>query len=142
MDPTSVLLVLVAIVAAATAAGFVIRARRGRVRAVSDGRRDARLAVPGADLTLVQLSSPVCSACGVMRRVTEEIAAGDAALGRRELDVTEHPDLARDHSVLSTPTILLVDAAGAVRSRIIGAARPADVRTAIAEARAAVEVAA
>lgn len=133
---SSALLAIAALVVGATAIGLVIRARSGRV-VVADRSRgaDARLAVPGAEVTLLQLSSPVCSACAVMRRVTEELVAGEPSLARRELDVTEHPELASAHNVLSTPTTLLVDAEGVVRGRIVGAAKPAAVREAVRSVR-------
>lgn len=130
------LLAIAALVLGATAIGLVVRARAGRVVVAADpSATDARLAVPGAEVTLLQLSSPVCSACAVMRRVTEELVADEPGLARRELDVTEHPELASAHNVLSTPTTLLVDAAGAVRGRIVGAARPDAVREAVRSVR-------
>jgi thioredoxin-related protein len=133
---SSALLAIVALVAGATAIGLVVRARAGRVSlSLRDEAADARLAVPGAEVTLLQLSSPVCSACAVMRRVTEELVAGEPSLARRELDVTEHPGLASAHNVLSTPTTLLVDAQGIVRGRIVGAAKPAAVRDAVRSVR-------
>ncbi|KQV26689.1 thioredoxin family protein [Yonghaparkia sp. Root332] len=137
------LLAIAALVIGATAIGLVIRARSGRV-VVSDASQaaDARLAVAGADVTLLQLSSPVCSACAVMRRVSEELVAGERGLARRELDVTEHPDLASAHNVLSTPTTLLVDAHGVVRGRIVGAAKPAEVRAAVQSVRESIGAAA
>ncbi len=137
------LLAIAALVIGATAIGLVIRARSGRV-VVADrsGAADARLAVAGADVTLLQLSSPVCSACAVMRRVSEELVAGERGLARRELDVTEHPELASAHNVLSTPTTLLVDSAGVVRGRIVGAAKPAEVRAAVKSVRESIGAAA
>lgn len=136
MDPLLVLLLLGGLVLASTAAAVVVRARTGRVQA-GGPRVDRSLTVEGAELTLVQLSSPVCSACVIMRRVSGEIAAAEATIGHRELDVTRHADLARELGVLSTPTTLIVDAQGVIRSRIIGAAKPATVRDALADARGA-----
>lgn len=136
MEP-AVLVTLAALVLGTTALGLVIRARSGRaiISTSIDDHPDARLAVPGAELTLLLLTSPVCSACAVMRRVSEHVVADDSALARREFDVTERPDLAREHNVLSTPTTLLVDAAGAVHGRIVGAAKPAQVRAAVRAVR-------
>ncbi|KRF32538.1 thioredoxin family protein [Yonghaparkia sp. Soil809] len=137
------LLAIAALIIGATAIGLVIRARSVRV-VVADASQaaDARLAVAGADVTLLQLSSPVCSACAVMRRVGEELVAQEDGLARRELDVTEHPDLASAHNVLSTPTTLLIDAAGIVRGRIVGAAKPAEVRAAVQSVRESIGAAA
>jgi hypothetical protein len=125
---------LVALIASATAIGVVIRSRTGRlvIPQPSEQVTDALLAEPGAELTLLQLSSPVCSACGVMRGVSQEIVQSEPGLAFRELDVTAHPELATTHNVLSTPTTLLVDASGGVRGRIVGAAKLADARTAVA----------
>ena len=134
MDSTA-LLAIAALVLGTTAIGLVVRARSGRVVVADGATTDARLAVPGAEVTLLQLSSPVCSACAVMRRVTEELVAQEPGVARRELDVTEHPDLASAHRVLSTPTTLLVDASGAVRGRIVGAAKPDAVRDALRSVR-------
>jgi hypothetical protein len=136
MDPT-VVVSLMALVVGATVIGLIIRARSGRLVAESpvEETTDVLLAVPGAELTLVQLSSPVCSACGVMRRVSQEIVARDPQLAFRELDVTAHPELANAHNVLSTPTTLLVDASGGVHGRIVGAATLAAARRSVDSVR-------
>lgn len=137
------LLAIAALVIGATAIGLVIRARSGRVVVTErSGAADAQLAVPGAEVTLLQLSSPVCSACAVMRSVSEELVAGEEGLARRELDVTEHPELASAHKVLSTPTTLLIDATGIVRGRVVGAAKPADLREAVRSVRESIGAAA
>lgn len=134
MDPLFIVGVLVALVAVSTLLGVVVRARTGRVR--SDGQNvDTALTDPQAEFTLLQLSSPVCSACAAMRRISGQIASGDAGVGHREIDVTEHPELVRDLGVLSTPTTLIVDRDGRVRSRIIGAAAAATVRDTLEDAR-------
>lgn len=133
----SVLVILAALVLGTTALGLVIRARSGRVIIADeiDEHPDARLAVDGAEVTLLLLTSPVCSACAVMRRVAEEVVADEPGVARHELDVTAHPELAREHRVLSTPTTLLVDASGAVRGRIVGTAKPAEVLAAVRSVR-------
>ncbi len=134
MDPLLIAGVLIALVAVSTLIGVVVRARTGRVRA--DGQHvDTALLDTEAELTLLQLSSPVCSACVAMRRVGGQIATADETVGHREIDVTEHPDLVRELGVLSTPTTLVVDRDGRVRSRIIGAAAAATVRETLEDAR-------
>jgi hypothetical protein len=132
MEPT-VVVTLVALIVIATVIGLVIRARSGRLitESPTEETSDALLALPGAELTLLQLSSPVCSACGIMRQVSTEIVAANPELAFHERDVTEHPELARAHNVLSTPTTLLIDASGGVRGRIVGAATPAAARRSI-----------
>jgi hypothetical protein len=138
VDPLLIVGLLVALVVASALIGIGVRARAGRVRA--DGQHvDRTLIVDGADVTLLQLSSPVCSACGVMRRISGQIASDDARVGHREIDVAQHPELVRDLSVLSTPTTLVVDRDGRVRSRIIGAATADTVLATVQDARRARE---
>ena len=123
-----------ALVALATVLGFTLRARGTRV-ASGCGGDEHQLTVEGAEVTLVQLSSPVCSACVAMRRVATELVATDDTVAHREIDVIDEPDVARRHSVYSTPTTLVLDREGHVRSRLIGAVKPADVRAAVDAAR-------
>lgn len=134
MDAPLALIVIVALVALATALGLTVRARSARV-AAGCGGDEYQLVVEGAEVTLVQLSSPVCSACVVMRRVATELVAADPTVAHREIDVVDQPDVARRHSVFSTPTTLVLDRDGHVRSRLIGAVKPADVGAAVEAAR-------
>ena len=123
-----------ALVALATVLGLTLRARGTRV-ASGCGGDELELTVDGAEVTLVLLSSPVCSACVAMRRVGTELAAADATVAHREIDVLDEPEVARRHSVYSTPTTLVLDREGHVRARLIGAVKPADVRAAVDAAR-------
>ncbi len=134
MDALTALIVIVALIALATALGLTLRTRSTRVVA-GCGADEHQLAVDGAEVTLVQLSSPVCSACVAMRRVATELVAADPTVAHREIDVVDEPEVARRHSVYSTPTTLVLDREGHVRSRLIGAVKPADVSAAIDAAR-------
>ncbi|WP_439564309.1 thioredoxin family protein [Microcella sp.] len=134
MDALTALLVIGALVAVATLLGLGLRARATRV-ATGCGGDEHQLAVDGAEVTLVQLSSPVCSACAAMRRVGSALAAADPTIAHREIDVVDEPEVARRHSVFSTPTTLVLDRDGHVRARLIGAVKPADVRAAVEAAR-------
>lgn len=135
MDALTALIVIAALIALATVLGLTLRARGTRV-AKGCGGDEHELVVEGAEVTLVQLSSPVCSACVAMRRVGTELAASDATVAHREIDVVDEPDVASRHSVYSTPTTLVLDREGHVRARLIGAVKPADVRTAVDAVRA------
>lgn len=135
MDALPALIVIVALIGVATLLGLALRARGTRVAAGCGGDEHA-LAVEGAEVTLVQLSSPVCSACVAMRRVASALTAVDPTVAHREIDVVDEPEVARRHSVFSTPTTLVLDREGHVRARLIGAVKPADVRTAVDAARA------
>lgn len=134
MDFGTALLITALLLAGATALGFVVRARSARVASGCGGDEHA-LTVEDAEVTLVQLSSPVCSACTVMRKVFGEMTAADPSVAHREIDVVDEADLAQRHSVYSTPTTLVLDAEGHVRSRLIGAVRPEEVRRAVDAAR-------
>ena len=134
MDALTALIVIVALIALATVLGLTLRARGTRV-AKGCGGDENQLTVEGADVTLVQLSSPVCSACVAMRRVATELTAADDTVAHREIDVVDEPDVARRHSVYSTPTTLVLDREGHVRARLIGAVKAADVRAAVDAAR-------
>jgi thiol-disulfide isomerase/thioredoxin len=101
------------------------------------GGDEHQLVVDGAEVTLVQLSSPVCSACVAMRRASTELVASDATVAHVEIDVVDEPDVARRHSVYSTPTTLVLDRDGHVRARLIGAVKPVDIRAAVDAARTA-----
>jgi len=134
MDFSVALLVVGGLLVLGTVLGAVVRSRSARV-ASGCGGDEHELAVSGAEVTLVQLSSPVCSACVAMRRVAESLVAEQPGLAHREIDVIDQPDVAHRHSVFSTPTTLVLDAEGHVRARLIGAVRPEQARAAIEAAR-------
>lgn len=90
MDALPALLVIAGLLAAATLLGLLVRSRSTRV-AEGCGGDEHQLAVEGAEVTLVQLSSPVCSACAAMRRVAESLVAADPTVAHREIDVVDEP---------------------------------------------------
>jgi len=142
-----VLLVL-AVLAAAAALGFVWRARNGRFTPVApavlaaaertDGS-DAATTAPDDDAsadrltaddlgaalgeraTFLQLSSEVCAPCRRTHAVLQTVAAEHPGVSHLDLDVAEHLDLVRRFHVMRTPTVLLLDASGAVVGRMSGA---------------------
>lgn len=134
MDFTTAIVIIALLIAGATALGLIARSRSTRV-ASGCGGDEHDLVVAGAEVTLVQLSSPVCAACDAMRRVAHQLTEADPSIGHREIDVVDAPEVASRHSVYSTPTTLVLDHEGHVRARLIGAVRPADARAAIGAAR-------
>lgn len=135
MTAPAALLALVALVALATVLGLVWRSRNGRLR-TADGHVRLSATDVGADrlgsrATLVQFSTEFCGQCPATARVLGGIAAGHAGVDHVDVDLAVRPELARRFDVLQTPTTLLLDRRGQVRGRISGAARPADVRTAL-----------
>jgi thiol-disulfide isomerase/thioredoxin len=137
MNPLVVAALLVGLVALATVLGLVWKSRNGRVRTVDgDVVRLPEVPIRGK-ATLLQFSTEVCAPCVPTRRVLGEIAASTDGVSHVDLDVTHRPDIAAKFNVLQTPTTLILDHSGAIRARIGGAPRQADVRAALDEILAA-----
>lgn len=130
-----VLLVL-AVIAVATALGLWWRARNGRYTPVGaallasapdDEADDTRLtsaelgAPLGSVATFVQFSSEVCAPCRRTRAVLAQLVSERDGLSHVEMDVVEHLDLVRRFAIMRTPTTLLLDARGVVVGRMSGA---------------------
>jgi len=150
------LIALVVVLAAASVVGFAVRQRQGKFRAVrpasvlpasrsadgaarpgpSDGTLSAEdLGAPlGAQVTLVQFSSAVCAYCGPTRELLAEVAAQRDGITFVEIDAAARMDLTRRLRVLSTPTVLVLDALGGITSRASGPLRKADLLTAVGAA--------
>lgn len=156
------LIALVVVLAAASAAGLVMRQRQGRFRTVrpagsdvTDGAADgaapgraaaaegtlsaADLGAPlGAQATLVQFSTEVCAYCGPTRELLTAVAGERDGVSFIEIDAAERMDLTRRLHVLSTPTVLVLDADGGITSRASGPLRKADLLTAVGAVTGAV----
>jgi len=126
---------LVGVLALATVLGVLLRSRTGRARS---GRTDTH---PTADLapetafgtraTLVQFSTPTCARCPATRRQLDAVAGRHDGVTRLEIDLAERPELARRFDVMQTPTVLLLDADRAVRTRFGGPPRPPELAAAL-----------
>ncbi len=127
------LIVLVAVLAAASAYGAFWRARQGRVRAVDGDRLTAaEVGAPlGEQATLLQFSSAFCAPCRQTRVVLARVADGRAGIAHVEVDAESHLDLVRRLNVLKTPTTLVLDAAGRVVLRAAGVPRTEQVLAAL-----------
>lgn len=117
--------------------GLYRRAVDGRVR-VPQGRDAgtrldaARLGDPlGAGATFVQFSSAACAPCRVTSRLLAEVSADAPELAHIEIDAEGRLDLVDQLGITRTPTVLLLDAEGIVRNRIVGAPRKQDVLQAL-----------
>ena len=130
------LVLVVALLAVATALGLWWRARNGRYTAVdptllasapADVADDSRLTVDelgaplGARATFVQFSSEVCAPCRRTHAVLAQLVSEHEGLSHVEMDVVEHLDLVRRFGIMRTPTTLLLDAHGVVVGRMSGA---------------------
>jgi Thioredoxin len=150
------LIALVVVLAAASVVGFAVRQRQGKFRAVRTasalpaerGADGAALPPPpadvlsaedlgaplGAQVTLVQFSSAVCAYCGPTRELLAEVAAERDGITFVEIDAAARMDLTRRLRVLSTPTVLVLDALGGITSRASGPLRKADLLAAVGAA--------
>ena len=143
------LIVLVVVLVAASAAGFGLRARQGRFRpqrprstslSEGTGRGDSvpqpasNNALTSADLgaplgeraTLVQFSTEFCTYCGPTRDLLAEVASERDGVAFVEIDAADRMDLTRRLRVMSTPTVLVLDADGAIERRSSGLPRKSD----------------
>ncbi|ALV54288.1 thioredoxin [Streptomyces sp. 4F] len=88
----------------------------------------------GERATLVQFSSAFCAPCRATRRVLGDVAAMVPGVAHVEIDAEARLDLVRRLGVESTPTVLVLDAAGRVVRRAAGQPRKADVIAALGAA--------
>ena len=113
--------------------GLYRKAVDGRVRAVrataaSPLGLDADL---GRTATFVQFSSAVCAPCRVTARVLDEVSASTDGVAHIEIDAEQRLDLVGELGITRTPTVLVLDGSGVVRSRMVGAPRRQDVLAAL-----------
>lgn len=85
----------------------------------------------GAAATFVQFSAAVCAPCRATRRVLGEVSTGVPGVAHIEIDAEHRLDLVRDLGIARTPTVLVLDGQGRVRSRIVGAPTKPDARRAL-----------
>jgi thiol-disulfide isomerase/thioredoxin len=131
------LLVVVGVLVAATVVELVRRRRAGRVRAASAQSRVSadRLGVDelGRCATLLQFSSAFCRPCVATRHVLNDVAGRVDGVRHVDVDAESHLELVRELGITSTPTTLLLDAAGVVRKRAPGVPRKDEVLAALGE---------
>ncbi|MCR8575264.1 thioredoxin family protein [Streptomyces libani] len=133
------LMVCIAVLAAASAFGVWHRRRNGRLT-VRERDDTARLgaaeigAALGERATLLQFSSAFCQPCRATRRTLTEVAGMVEGVAHVEIDAEDHLDLVRQLNVLRTPTVLVLDAQGAIVRRASGQPRKADVIAALGAA--------
>ncbi|MGP8303265.1 thioredoxin family protein [Streptomyces inhibens] len=133
------LMVCLAVLAAASVFGVWHQRRNGRltVRERDDTARlgAAEIGVElGERATLLQFSSAFCQPCRATRRTLTEIAGMVEGVTHVEIDAEAHLDLVRNLNILRTPTVLVLDAEGAIVRRASGQPRKADVIAALGAA--------
>ncbi|KRC67046.1 thioredoxin [Aeromicrobium sp. Root236] len=88
----------------------------------------------GERATLVQFSSAFCSPCRATRVLLNDIAAKVDGVTTVDIDAEEHLDMVRRLGILRTPTVLVLDAEGAVSTRASGLPRREQVLAALGQA--------
>ncbi|OCG73850.1 thioredoxin family protein [Microbacterium sediminis] len=126
MSPLAAALVLAGIALVAVLAGLALRRGQGRARrgghgAISSRELGIEAGAFGERATLLQFSTEVCAKCPATRRLLADVAASRPGVRHVDVDLTHRPDLARRFRVLQTPTVLVLDGAGAPHARIGGA---------------------
>lgn len=133
------IVILAAIAALLAAFGVWRHLADGRMR--SSARADVPRLSPaevggelGDKATLVQFTSAFCAPCRATRRILGEVADMVPGVKHVDLDVEHHLDLARELNISRTPTVLVLDADGAIVRRASGQPRKADVIAALGDA--------
>ena len=88
----------------------------------------------GQRATLLQFSSAFCAPCRATRRTLAEVESMVEGVRHVELDAESHLDLVRRLDILRTPTVLVLDTAGAIVTRASGQPRKPDVIAALGTA--------
>jgi thiol-disulfide isomerase/thioredoxin len=146
---TEGLIALGAVLVVATGLGLAWRRRAGRFRPGPAAKPAAKPAgtaavsrdgaLTEADLggrlgkraTLVQFSTAFCAPCRPTRQILAQVAGMVDGVTHLDIDAAERLDLARRLHISSTPTILVLDPAGAIVQRAVGLPRKADVIAAL-----------
>ncbi len=87
----------------------------------------------GEKATFVQFSSAFCQPCRSTRLLLGGIVAELPGVAHVEIDAEEHMDLVRRLEIRRTPTVLLLDADGAIRKRATGLPRKSEVLAALGQ---------
>lgn len=126
------------VVLAVTAAVALIKARvdgrfrprRGAPAAAGQGAERDEVLTPdeiggplGEQMTFVQFSSSFCSPCRATRVLLTDVVRAHDGVAHVEVDAESHLDLVRRLNILRTPTVLVLDADGAIVGRASGLPR-------------------
>lgn len=136
IDPK--LIAIVALLAIATVAGLIWRASTGRAKRIKNGlqidlkeigaTKDGKpVTAFGEHTTFLQFSSETCATCKQTAKLFHELEKTSQGVLHIEIDLTHRLDLAEKFGILQTPTTLVLDSKGIVKSRIGGAPKPSTI---------------
>ena len=133
---TGLIVLLVALAATAVLA-WVFSKKNGSFQA-RDSRETLTAEDIGSDLgeraTLVQFSSAFCAPCRATRVLLTDVAGKVDGVVAVDVDAESQLDLVRRLNIMRTPTVLVLDRAGAVIQRASGLPRKENVFAALGEA--------
>lgn len=132
------LLVVLGLLALATAGGLLWRASDGRAKRIKNGlqidlenlgatKNGKPIRTFGENTTFLQFSSESCATCKQTSKLFEELEKTTHGVLHLEIDLTHRLDLAEKFGILQTPTTLVLDSKGIVKSRIGGAPKPSTI---------------
>lgn len=125
MDLLSAVVILAALLAVTLGVGFFARWQQNRPRRFDPTEivEPSRLGADrlGDAATLLQFSTEMCSRCPGVHRTLRAIADEREGVLHLNVDLTHRPDIAKHFAVLQTPTTLILDRHGKVRTRFGGA---------------------
>ncbi|MGB6207900.1 thioredoxin family protein [Mycobacterium sp.] len=124
---------VVAALAVAAVAGWLLTRRTGAVRPTDSGAEldTSDLGLSAAGPTVVHFSAPWCSPCTHVRRVVTQVCDDLGDVAHVEIDMDANPAAARRLSVLSLPTTFIFDSHGRQRYRAAGVPKVDDLRSAL-----------
>lgn len=131
MTPTTALVALGVLVVGSVLIGIVMKAREGRARQVTShaGEDPGTVGVAqwGEHATLLQFSTEFCTRCPGVSRTLAAIADREPGVVHIDVDLTHRADLAKHFHILQTPTTLILDSDGVIRTRLGGTVARASV---------------
>ncbi len=130
-----VVLIVALAVAAGAALGLSVVNGRFRSRSGADVlTADDLGATLGERATLLHFSSAFCAPCRATRTILADVADRVDGVALVEVDAESHLELVRRLDVMRTPTVLVLDAQGAIVRRASGLPRREQVLAALAAA--------
>ena len=117
------IVLIVGLLALASAGYWWWQRRQGRVREVHKaGALSSQIlgAKRGYHATLVMFSTPMCAKCPGTARLLTDIVADHRHVAFIEIDAAERLDLARELSIMRTPTTLVLNSDGVTVARMDG----------------------
>lgn len=129
---------IVIVLALASAYGFWHKSSQGRIRTKSGAGKGAltaaQLGAPlGSRVTLLQFSTVFCAPCRATRSLLEDITSQLPDVAHIHLDAESNLELVRELDIRSTPTTLILNAAGVEVGRAVGAPKREQVLKSLAQ---------